>query len=153
MEIPTSLRHWFVAHAVIDVVCGIPLLLVPELLLPHLGWKTVDPVTARLVGAALLALGTQAWRSRAAGVDVYRALLGINVVWSAMVIIGMAIAIAHDAPSAAFIVLSASLALCGVWTHHAIRFRQLSQLSATADTESEDTGDQAEPPTEAPSPS
>jgi hypothetical protein len=153
MEIPASLRNWFVAHALIDVACGAPLLLVPELLLPRLGWTAVDPVMARLAGAALLAIGAQAWRSRDAGVDVYRALLGINVIWSAMVIFGMAIAIGRGAPSAAFLVLSASLALCGVWTHHAIRFRQLSRLPANADADPEDMpGEEAGdlPPSEPP---
>jgi len=135
MEIPASLRQWFVAHAVLDVVCGLPLLVCPELLLPRVGWTVVDPAMSRLVGAALLAIGAQAWRSRNAGIDVYRALLGLNVVWSAMVIVGMAIAIGRGAPSAAFVVLSASLALCGVWSHHAIRFRQLSRVSAMADGE------------------
>jgi len=141
MEIPASLRNWFVAHALIDVACGVPLLLAPELLLPRLGWTAVDPVMARLVGAALLAIGAQAWRSRVAGVEVYRALLGLNVVWSALVIVGMAIAIGRGAPSAAFVVMSASLALCGVWSHHAIRFRQLSQVSAAADTEPDEAAD------------
>jgi len=147
MEIPASLRHWFIAHAVIDGACGIPLLLCPELLLPRLGWTAVDPVMSRLVGAALLGIGAQAWRSRQAGIDVYRALLGLNVVWSAMVIVGMAIAIGHGAPSAAFVVLSASLALCGVWSHHAIRFRQLSQFAA-AHMGADDTADEPAEPSE-----
>ena len=72
---------------------------------------------------------------------MYRALLGLNVVWSALVIVGMAIAIGRGAPSAAFVVMSASLALCGVWSHHAIRFRQLSQVSAAAETEPGDATD------------
>ena len=144
MEIPASLRHWFIAHALIDVACGLPLLLCPELLLPRVGWTAVDPVMTRLVGAALLGIGAQAWRSRDAGVDVYRALLGLNVVWSAMVIIGMALAIGRGAPSAAFLVLSASLALCGVWSHHAIRFRQLSRLAAASDTDGEEPVEQSE---------
>ena len=151
MEIPASLRHWFIAHAALHVVCGLPLLVCPELLLPRVGWTVVDPAMSRLVGAALLAIGVQAWRSRNAGLDVYRALLGLNVVWSAMVIVGMAVAIGHGAPSAAFVVMSASLALCGVWSHHAIRFRQLSRLSATADGEGEradgDGAEQVDPAT------
>lgn len=142
MEVPPSLRTWFVVHAVLDLVCGVPLLLCPELVLPHLGWASVDPVMTRLVGAALLAIGAQAWRSRGAGVEVYRALLGLNVVWSAMVILGMAIAIARGAPSAAFLVLSASLALCGVWSHHAIRFRQLAGVAAAAEADEPAADDQ-----------
>ena len=141
MEIPASLRNWFIVHAVIDVACGVPLLLCPELLLPHVGWTAVDPVMSRLVGAALLAIGAQAWRNRAAGIDVYRALLGLNVVWSAMVIVGMAIAIGRGGPSAAFLVLSVSLALCGVWSHHAIRFRQLSQVSAAQESPDAESAD------------
>src|SRR6266436_4629601 len=59
MEVPRTLRAWFVAHALVDLGAGLPLLAAPELVLRRLGWTCVDPVSARLVGAALLAIGGQ----------------------------------------------------------------------------------------------
>ncbi|HEY4187004.1 MAG TPA: hypothetical protein VGP07_18145 [Polyangia bacterium] len=135
MEVPASLRTWFAVHALIDVVCGVPLLLFPELVLPRLGWTAVDPVTTRLVGAALLGIGVQSWRGRNDGVEAFRAMLGLKVVWSATAIVGLSIAIARGAPSLAFVLLSVFLAFCGVWSHHAIRFRQLSRLSNVPETD------------------
>lgn len=135
MEIPTSLRTWFVVHAALDIVCGLPLLLVPEAILPRLGWRTVDPVTTRLVAAALLAIGVQSWRGRHDGVGAYRAMLGLKVVWSASAIVGLTIAIARGAPPLAFLCLSIFLAFCGVWSHHAIRFRQLSRVAHVAESD------------------
>jgi hypothetical protein len=140
MEIPTSLRTWFVVHAFVDLVCGIPLLLFPEALLPRLGWTVVDPVTTRLVAAALIAIGAQSWRGRNDGVESYRAMLSLKVIWSAMAIVGLTIAIGRGAPPLAFLFLSIFLAFCGVWTHHAIRFRQLSQARPpTAEPDDEPT--------------
>ena len=46
--VPASLRTWFRAHFVIDLVAGIPLLLVPGRILGLLGWTTIDPVATRL---------------------------------------------------------------------------------------------------------
>ena len=50
LEIPASLRRWFVVHALIDLVVGLPLLIAPESVLHSLAWVTVDPPSARLVG-------------------------------------------------------------------------------------------------------
>jgi len=145
MEIPSSLRAWFIVHAVIDVACGLPLLLVPEMILPRLGWVAVDPVTTRLVAAALLAIGVQSWRGRHAGVEAYRTMLGLKVVWSTAAIVGLTIAIARGAPPVAFLCLAVFLAFCGVWSHHAIRFRQLGRAPIAAESE-DAVGDDDPPP-------
>src|SRR5436190_971560 len=83
LEVPASLRHWFAADAIANLACAVPLLLVPELVLPRLGWTAVDPIAARLLGAALAGIGVQSWRARRGGLAVVRAVLGLNVVWSA----------------------------------------------------------------------
>lgn len=138
MEIPGSLRAWFVAHFIVDVACAVPLLLVPEEILPLVGWKTVDPVSTRLVGAALMAIGVQSWRGRRAGVPEYRALLALKVVWSAAAIAGLTIAIGRGAPPLAFLFLAVFLAFAGVWSQYAIRLRQLAEAEARpAETETE----------------
>lgn len=146
MEIPSSLRLWFVADFVVSLAAALPLLLIPELALPRLGWTVVDPVSARLVGAALAAIGIQSWRGRRDGVAAYRAMLGLKVVWSALAIVGLTIAIARGAPPLTFLFLSAFLGFCGVWTHYAVRFRQQARAATDAGASDGDPDDEGAAP-------
>jgi hypothetical protein len=144
MEVPRTLRAWFVADALVDLAAGLPLLGAPELVLRGLGWTCVDPVSARLVGAALLAIGGQSFLGRDAGVDVYRAMLRLKLVWSLAAAVSLFIGIGAGAPPAAWALLSIFIVFAGVWLHHAIRFRQLARLS-TRDhdtTSNQDDGEQ-----------
>jgi len=81
-DVPKSLRVWFVIHFVLDIIIAIPMLLVPELLLPLLGWSVVDPITSRLVGAALLGIGVESLIGRNASSDVFKAMLNLKILWA-----------------------------------------------------------------------
>jgi hypothetical protein len=140
MDVPLSLRRWFVAHFVIDLLVGLPLLFAPRLLLGALGWTWVDPAASRLVGAALLAIGTQSFLSRNEGAEGLRVLLNLNVIWSYAAIFALVAAVGQGAPPAAWGVLSAFVALAGVWTHYRIRFKQLGAQSDDAEKDN-DSGD------------
>jgi hypothetical protein len=140
MDVPLSLRRWFVAHFVIDLVLGLPLLFTPHLLLGALGWTHVDPASARLVGAALLAIGGQSYLSRNDGPEGLRPLLNLNVIWSYAAIFALVAAVGQGAPPAAWALLSGFVALAGVWTHYRIRFKQ---LAAQGEDEDEDEDDGA----------
>jgi hypothetical protein len=126
MDVPASLRRWFLAHAAVDALVGLPLLFIPTLVLAPLGWGRVDEASTRLVGAALVAIGAQSYFGRNAGVEVYKAMLNLNLVWSFAAVIGLATAIGRGAPPAAFALLSGFIALAGVWSHYRIRFKQLA---------------------------
>jgi len=130
-DVPASLRAWFFAHFLVDVVFGVPALLVPEWLLPRFGWTSVDPVAARLVGAALIAIGVQSFRIRAQSRAVYRAFLGLKIIWSASAILGLVIAIGAGGPAATWALLALFIGFSGVWSHYAIRLRQMDSLSTT----------------------
>jgi hypothetical protein len=124
-DIPASLRGWFVVDFVFStLVTGLPLLVLPEPVLSRLGWVAVDPLASRLVGAALVALGWQSWRSRKSGRAVYRALLGLKVIWCSLAIIGSIAAIGAGAPQPTWALLSALLIFDGVWIHHAVRLKR-----------------------------
>jgi hypothetical protein len=56
----TSLRSTFVIFALVTFLVGAPLLAVPGRFLGLVGWAPVDPILARILGAALVAL---AWAS------------------------------------------------------------------------------------------
>jgi hypothetical protein len=145
--VPPSVRGWFVLDFVFSaLVMGLPLLLVPELILPRLGWPAVDPVATRLVGAALVAIGWQSWRSRESGQEAYRALLGLKVIWCSLGIVGLVAAIGAGAPQASWALLAVLLLLDGVWIHYAIRIKKFEAafgagLDLTNAAQSHDDGD------------
>ena len=144
-DIPASLRGWFVVDFVFStLVLGLPLLVLPELVLSRLGWVAVDPLASRLVGAALIALGWQSWRSRKSGRAVYRALLGLKVIWCSLAIVGSIAAIGAGAPQPTWALLSALLVFDGVWIHHAVRLRR-SQVDRDTDPDTDTHDDGMDP--------
>jgi hypothetical protein len=138
MDVPPTLRAWFVAHAVACLVAAGALFFAPELILPRLGWTAIDPITARLAGAALLAIGAQSLRVRNAGVETYRTMLSLLVIWSLAGAVGLFVGVGQAAPNAAWALMSIFVVFAGVWVHHAIRFRQLDR--APADTAAPEAG-------------
>ena len=133
MEVPITLRRWFVAHFVVDFFFGLPLLIAPAHFLRPLGWTAVDGASARLVGAALLAIGASSWFCRNAGIEVMKALLDLKMVWSFAAIIGLLLSIGEGAPAPVWAFLSLFIAFFGVWTHYRIRFKQLAAAETMDD--------------------
>jgi hypothetical protein len=138
MEVPITLRRWFVAHFVVDFFFGIPLLIAPGLVLHRLGWTTVDGSATRLVGAALVAIGASSWFCRNAGVEVVKAMLDLKMVWSFAAVLGLLISVGQGAPAPVWAFLSLFIALSGVWLHYRIRFKQLAAAEAMDDTHPDD---------------
>lgn len=63
-----SLRYTFIVHAVVALLFGMPLLIVPGRTLDLFGWAPIDPIMTRLLGAALLALSWGSYRGWRAAV-------------------------------------------------------------------------------------
>ncbi len=116
--VPLSLRRWFVIHFAIDVLIAVPLLLAPEWLLPRLGWLFVDPVTSRLVGAALMGIGVQSLLGRNAGVETFRAMLNLKIIWSACAIFGLGLGLLKGGPPMVWLFLVVFVAFLGLWVYH-----------------------------------
>lgn len=105
------------------MIFAIPLLLVPELVLPLLGWPVVDPITSRLVGAALLAIGVASLIERNAGRDVFEAMLNLKILWASGAILGIGIGIAVGAPPLAWIFLLVFVAFLGLWVYYRVTLK------------------------------
>jgi hypothetical protein len=138
MDIPPSLRAWFVAHFIVDVAAAVPLILLPARALGLLGWTCVDPVATRLCGAALLGIGVASLRTHRYGFAAYRAMLGLKITWSLAAIFAMLAGIAQGAPPAAWAFLSIFIAFSGVWMSYAIRLRQIANAPAEDAAAAED---------------
>ncbi len=118
------------AHFIVDLLVGLPLLVAPERTLGLLDWGAVDPIATRLVGAALLAIGTQSFLGRNEDVAAYRAMLNLKLIWSAAAIAGLLVAVGKGAPQACWALLSIFIAFFGVWVHHRIRIQQWSSADS-----------------------
>ncbi|HEY5730600.1 MAG TPA: hypothetical protein VIS72_11145 [Anaerolineales bacterium] len=117
-EVPDSLRTWFVIHFVADMLTGIPLLLFPELIMPFLGWTMIDPIATRVVGAALMGIGIESYLGRNAGIEVFRAMLNLKVIWSSSAILGIGLGIWKGGAQAGWLFLSIFFIFWCVWVYY-----------------------------------
>ena len=117
-NIPRSLRTWFIIHFFADIIFGIPMLLFPELIFPLLGWTSIDPISIRVVGAALMGIGIESWLGRNAGVEVYRAMLNLKVIWSSSAILAIGLGILNGGPAAGWLFLAIFVIFWFVWVYY-----------------------------------
>ncbi len=116
--VPPALRTWFVVHFVADLIFAIPLLLAPELFLGLLGWPAVDPISARLVGAALMGIGVQSLLGRKEDLQVFRAMLNLKIIWSGTASIGILVSMLQGGPTLGWGFLAIFVAFNGLWLHY-----------------------------------
>jgi Co/Zn/Cd efflux system component len=70
-----ALKTTFLIHAVVGLLFGAPLLIIPGRVLQWLGWAPIDPIISRVLGAALLALAWSSFRGWQAAERAQVALL------------------------------------------------------------------------------
>jgi hypothetical protein len=87
---PKGLRTLFLVHAVVAVVFGLPLLIVPGRLLTWVGWAPIDPIVSRLLGAAMLGLAWSSFRGWLATERARVALLvELEAVYTVLACVGL----------------------------------------------------------------
>ena len=91
-SVPPALKTWFVVHCIVDLVFAVPLFIFPEKFLALLGWPFFDPLTVRLVAAALFGIGLESYLGRNGGVERYRSMLRLKIIWSGAATLGILIA-------------------------------------------------------------
>ena len=110
-------------HFIADYVFGLPLLLAPVWILTLFGWTTVDPATARLVGAALLGIGGESLLMRNASLETFKAMLNLKVIWSLSAIFGIAASIFEGAPPMSWGFLAIFVTFSVIWITYRVRMR------------------------------
>lgn len=118
LKVPPGLQTWFVVHFAADMLFAIPLLFFPEVIMPWFGWQQVDPITSRLVGAALLGIGGESLLSRNASPEVFKALLSLKIIWAVSAIVGISLGIAAGGPLLAWIFLAIFGIFLMVWIYY-----------------------------------
>jgi len=122
-SVPPGLRNWFVIHFVADMLFGIPLLFFPRWLLPLLGWTTYDPLTSRLVGAALMGIGLESLLGRNASTETFRAVLNLKVIWASSASFAIAAALFEGAPPVAWVLLGVFIVFWVVWVYYRVKLK------------------------------
>ena len=123
-EVPTILRVFFMIHFVVDVVFAIPLFVIPVRFLEFVGWTTVDPVTARLVAAALFGIGVESLIGSRSTNDSFISMLNLKIIWSLFAVCGLVVSIAElswQAPVFLWAVLGIFVAFNVLWAYWRIR--------------------------------
>jgi len=124
VTVPRSLRRWFVFHFVADLIFALPLLLAPTAFLRILGWVDIDPVTARMVGAALAGIGVESYFCRNDSIDTFRSMLRLKCVWSGAALGGLVFSLAQGAPPFAWAVLGIFLGFGLLWNYYRLQLRR-----------------------------
>ncbi len=96
--VPPGLRAWFIIHFWVDLTFALPLFLAPVWFLGLLGWTQIDTSAARLVAAALFGIGIQSRLVRDEGVDSFRAMLNLKIIWSGAATLGLVMSQLEGAP-------------------------------------------------------
>lgn len=120
-SVPQALRTWFVVHFVTDMLFALPLLFFPRTSLGLLGWTTYDPMTARLVGAALMGIGLESLLGRNASTETFRAMLNLKIIWSSSAIFAISAALFEGAPAMGWAFLAIFVVFCTVWVSYRVR--------------------------------
>jgi hypothetical protein len=123
-SVPAALRTWFVVHFVADLAFAIPLFVAPRALLTFLGWHEVDPLATRMIAAALFGIGIQSFLGRNEGVEGFRGMLSLKVIWSSTATLGILLSIAQGAAPMAWAFAGIFAGFCGVWSYWRLRLRR-----------------------------
>ena len=131
--VPKSLRSWFVVHFVADIAFALPLLIAPSAFLPLFGWTHVDPVTTRLVGAALVGIGGESLLGRNADLASFRTMLRLKVLWSLTANAGFILSILQGgAPWGTWLFLGIFTAFSALWITYSVKLSKIAAGSSKA---------------------
>ncbi len=123
-SVPKNLKRWFIIHGIIDLFFAIPLIAIPEVVLQVFGFQIENVLIARMVGAALCAIGISSLLSLEASRLVYDAFLTLKIIWSLTVILSIFLALTSDnTPNSIWLLLGIFGFFSGVWIYYKVHFK------------------------------
>lgn len=133
--VPPMLRVWFVIHFWADILFALPLYIAPYATLEMVGWTAVDPITARLVAAALFGIGIESLIGRNANAESFMTMLNLKVIWSATAAIGIGASMlggAHDGALFGWLTFGIFATFHVVWLFWRLRLGKLMRAAGRA---------------------
>lgn len=124
-QVPAALRWWFVVHFVADIVFAVPLIVAPVAFGTLVGHDAIDPLTARMVGAALVGIGVESLLGRNDQRASFLTMLRLKVLWSSTACAGLLLGLLTGGPVVVTALLLATFAgFCGLWSFWFVRVRR-----------------------------
>lgn len=117
---PKSLKFWFYVHGIVDFGFALPLMLFPAWTLQFFGFHSTELTTARLVSAALFAIGGISFGAHSFSRETFEVLLRLKLLWSGFAMLALAISLFRGAPKANLILISIFGFFFGVWQYYNI---------------------------------
>ena len=89
------------------------------------GWQTVDPFTARLVGAALIGIGGASLLERNASAETFRAMLTLKLLWASAAVIGMTVTmLTGNYPLIGWGMIAIFVAFFFIWLYYRLQLQE-----------------------------
>lgn len=123
VEVPKSLKKWFIMHFIIDILFAVPLMFFPVEFLSFFGWNIIDPFSTRLVGAALFAIGTVSLLKRNAEVESYKSLLTLKILWSFAALVGILLSMIQGAHKFGWLIFGIFSMFFILWNYYLTKLK------------------------------
>jgi len=120
--IPKSLKYWFLVHFFIDIIVGIPLLFFPTTISSFLNIEIIQTLPLRLVGAALIGIGSTSLIKKEGNVESYKSLLILKIIWSLSAIIAVLLSLSIPTPLYMWVILLTFVIFNIVWVYYYLKF-------------------------------
>ena len=120
--VPRSLRTWFQIHFIVDMIVGLPLLFAPVFMLEIFSMNAGPAFAYRVIGAAFMGIGWESLLGRNGGIEQFRGMLRLKLIWSSTAALGMSWGILNgEAPPVAWLFVAIFAVFFLVWAYYARR--------------------------------
>lgn len=120
--IPKYLKIWFKIHFIIDMVFAFPLIFFPQIV-SLLDLSSLNTLSTRLVGAALLSIGCSSLLVLKKNIEVYDSLLNLKIIWASAAAFSIMLFIVNEVNINLIPILIIFLVFLGVWIYYKLKIR------------------------------
>ena len=123
--VPKSLKNWFLIHFAVDLIAAVPLIFFTPWVVSTFSLEDMSFVALRLVGAALLGIGGTSFVAHNAGLESYKNLLVLKIIWSTSAIFGLTLSLMESYSLTILSVLIVFAVFSSIWARNFIKLRKL----------------------------
>ena len=116
MKVPKSLQNWFLIHFIVDLLFGLPLFFAPTYFLNLFGLQA-EPYTARLLGAAVIGIGTTTY-FMTKNIKSFKFALERKIAWSLSAILAILITLFEGGSKVGLIILAIFAIFSVTWIYY-----------------------------------
>ena len=121
--LPRLLKAWFILHFFLDIIFAIPLIFATSWFLSLLQFSTENLMLARLVGAALFAIGVISLLMHNGNLQQYRVMLTFKILWATAAIVAITISLYEGTSPLSWLFLSIFMFFLGIWSYYRYKLK------------------------------